>query len=298
MPEPTSISSLSLPRGTFSQSTPRKRRAMGGGFLARLTALMLCAEGLACHVLGEATPTTLQGRDGVEAIFAHANGGYRWVGYRDLAGARDWRIAGPRFSFETSDGRRVNLDEPGFERLVVKDHLVELETALPAPAIEVRQEFSFCPDGRTLRIRTFLRSPRGTGPGEARRPARTPSQRAGFPVDGPRVCLLARLRRPPLCRTSSIRRPGARPRGIPSRWRNPSMSAWAGSGLALPGAVLGSASEKDVAMAGEEGVAARVPALPRHRARQAQGPARALQRLVDGARSILEVNSCCATSPS
>src|SRR5512139_2636272 len=104
MPEPTCISSQSLPRGTFSQSTPRKRRAMDGRFLARLTALMVCAEGLAGHALGEATPTTLQGRDGVEATFAHAHGGYRWVGYRDLAVGRDWRIAGPRFSFETSDG--------------------------------------------------------------------------------------------------------------------------------------------------------------------------------------------------
>ena len=59
---------------------------MDGRFLARLTALMVCAEGLAGHALGEATPTTLQGRDGVEATFAHANGGYRFVGYRDLEG--------------------------------------------------------------------------------------------------------------------------------------------------------------------------------------------------------------------
>jgi hypothetical protein len=224
---------------------------MGGWFLARLTALVLCAEGLACLALGQAALTTLPGRDGVEATFAQANGGYRWVGYRDRAGERDWRIAGPRFSFETADGQRVNLDEPGFERLLVKDQLIELETALPAAAMEVRQEFSFCPDGRTLRIRTFLRSL--AEPVQVKRVGLLELQVSGqdFRLMGPKFVSSPvfgdRL-------FAGVEHPSAQctVRGDSFALSQPIHARVGREWTPLPGAVLGSASEKDVAIAGEE----------------------------------------------
>jgi len=212
---------------------------------------MFCAEGLAGRALGEATPATLQGREGVEATFARTNGGYRWVGYGDRAAGRDWRIAGPGFTIETADGRRVNLDETGFERLLVKDHQVELETALPAPAIEVRQEFSFCRDGRTLRIRTFLRA-RGE-PVQVRRAGLFELQVRGqnFRLMGPEFVSSPvfgeRL-------FAGVEHPSAQcaAKGDSFALAQPIRVSVGREWTPLPGVVLGSASEKDVKIAGEE----------------------------------------------
>lgn len=213
--------------------------------------LMLGAGGVACCALGEGTFTTLQGGDGVEALFAHADGGYRWVGYRDRAEARDWNIAGPWFSLETVDGRRANLDQTGFERLAVRDRRIELRTSLASLALEVRQEFSFCPDGRTLRIKTYLRS-------------------SGEPVQVKRVGLLElqvkgqnfRLMGPKFVSSpvfgdrlfAGIEHPSAwcMVKGDSFALTQPIHASIGRDWTPLPGAVFGTASDKDVALAGEE----------------------------------------------
>lgn len=100
----------------------------------------------------------LRGTDGVEAVFARTSKGYQWVEYRDVAANRAWQIRGPRFSVQTSDDNRAQFDDSGFERLQVEKRQVSLTTPLPKLGLDVRQVFSFCGDGRTLRIKTFLRS--------------------------------------------------------------------------------------------------------------------------------------------
>ena len=125
---------------------------------ARLPVLLLLATGLARAAIGEAEPVVLRGGFGVEATFTKTDGRYRWTGYRDPVAGREWRLRGPRFSVETDKGRRTSLGDVGCARLVASGDRISLETVLPDLALEARQEFSFCLDGRTLRVRTFLRS--------------------------------------------------------------------------------------------------------------------------------------------
>ena len=126
--------------------------------LWRGAALLLCVGGFALGSAGEIRPVILRGTDGVEAVFAHGGRGYQWVEYRDAAAKRAWQIRGPRFSVQTSDDNHAQFDVAGFERLQVEKRQVTLTTPLPKPGLDVRQVFSFCGDGRTLRIKTFVRS--------------------------------------------------------------------------------------------------------------------------------------------
>jgi hypothetical protein len=101
------------------------------------------------------------GKGGVDAVFERSDSGWRWTGYRDLSSGREWKIAGPLFSLQTSEGERTNLGEAGFKTLLNKDSggrsEVQLETELTAPPVAVRLAFSFCGDERTLRIAGSLR---------------------------------------------------------------------------------------------------------------------------------------------
>lgn len=121
-----------------------------------LTCMLLVAASAAM-----AAPIVLKGNGGVEAVFAEAEGRYRLSAYRDSEAGRDWAIAGPLFSLQTEDGFRANLGDRGL--VVPADappaaETVTLEATLERPAVVVRQVFSFCPDGRTLRVRTSLRA--------------------------------------------------------------------------------------------------------------------------------------------
>lgn len=119
---------------------------------------------IAAAVPAVAAPVALRGAGGVEAVFEAREGRIRWSSYRDPAAGREWPVAGPLLSLQTEDGFRANLGDVGFT--VPADapptaEAVTLEATLARPAAQVRQVFSFCPDGRTLRIRTRLRA---TGP--------------------------------------------------------------------------------------------------------------------------------------
>jgi hypothetical protein len=104
---------------------------------------------------------TLRSRAGIEVEFAERDGCYRWSEYRDAAAGRSWPIAGPLFSVQTPDGARTNLGDLGSvapEDAPPTDSEVTLHAVLRQPALEVKQTFAFCEDGRTLRIRTGLRA--------------------------------------------------------------------------------------------------------------------------------------------
>jgi hypothetical protein len=121
--------------------------------------LGLCA--LTARAAGEAEPAILRGADAVEAVFAKSGPGYQWVAYRDTAARREWPIAGPRLTLAVSDRARTSLQETGFDQLKAEASQVVLEKTLPELSLELRQVFSFCADGRTLRMQSFLRSTGG-----------------------------------------------------------------------------------------------------------------------------------------
>ncbi len=120
--------------------------------------MLSCVALLLCAQAALAQPTALRGSGGVEAVFAKSPQGYQWTGYQDTAAARAWIIGGPRFSLQTPDGNRTNLSETAFERMTADEQQVVLETSLAKPPVDVRQVYSFCADGRTLRIATSLRA--------------------------------------------------------------------------------------------------------------------------------------------
>jgi hypothetical protein len=122
---------------------------------------VLCVCGLTARAASEAEPAILRGADAVEAVFARGGRGYQWVAYRDTAAKREWRIGGPRLTLVVPGQARTSLEQTGFDQMKVEANRVVLETALPELALELRQVFSFCADGRTLRMKSFLRATGG-----------------------------------------------------------------------------------------------------------------------------------------
>lgn len=120
-----------------------------------LSACLLLA---GCLAPADGTSLSLRAPSGVEAVFTWQGGQIRWTGYRDLSAGQEWPVTGPLFSLETPDGRRVNLADIGWQPEATASAEVVLVCEVPDPHVEVRQTYSWCADGRTLRIRTRLRS--------------------------------------------------------------------------------------------------------------------------------------------
>lgn len=99
---------------------------------------------------------------GVTAHFHRTGGRWNWTACEDKVARRVWKIAGPRLSLQTPDGQRTNLGDIGFAHLSAYERdggsQVALSTRLKTPPVAVRQVFRFCPDGRTLRIKTSIRA--------------------------------------------------------------------------------------------------------------------------------------------
>jgi hypothetical protein len=127
-----------------------------------MSGMLGCVVVLGLGWMGAAEEVTLAGGDGVQAVFRANDGAYAWCGYADETAARRWNIEGPVFSLQTPDGTRTDLCPPGFSALEVEgegaEQKVVLSVELAAPRVAVKQTYSFCPDGRTLRISTALRA--------------------------------------------------------------------------------------------------------------------------------------------
>ena len=104
----------------------------------------------------------LRSESGLEVVFERHADAWRWTAYRDTVAGLTWPIDGPLFSLQTPDGKRTNLAVAGFSTLTdstLAGHpCVVLETQLAAPAVALRQTFTFCADHRTLRITSAARS--------------------------------------------------------------------------------------------------------------------------------------------
>jgi hypothetical protein len=100
----------------------------------------------------------LKGPDGVVASFQRDNAGWRWTRYEDSVQGRVWPVATARFTLQMEGRAPLNRNDFAFARMERSDAQVVLETELPSSTLSVRRTFSFCGDGRTLRIRTSLRS--------------------------------------------------------------------------------------------------------------------------------------------
>ncbi len=195
----------------------------------------------------------LRGKAGVEAVFEVRGANGHWAAYRDTQRGRQWDIEGPRFSFQTETGNRAILSEAGITRFTRHASSVVLETDFSTPPVSVKRMYSFCPDGRTLRIRTSLRSLgqpvsiRRIGLLEIRVPGTKPkltgSEYVSHPIFGERF--FAGLEHPvATCRVrgDALSLSQASDRTVANDW------------VDFPAAVFGSASDTDFAVAGEEGL--------------------------------------------
>lgn len=223
--------------------------------IASVTAFLLVAVAWVGIAAAQPPETILQGSEGVEAVFSQAGGGYSWGAYRDTRAGSTWPIAGPVFSVQTGEGQRTNLCPPGFAALRAEGEggarQMVLQTRLETPPVEVRQVFSFCADGRTLRIRSELRASgdpltiQRAGLLEIQVPGQT-FQRMGpemvsSPIFGDRV--FAGIEHPSAwCQVDGDKMYLAQHSYVPVN------SEW----VSLPAAVFGSASEADVARYGAE----------------------------------------------
>lgn len=97
------------------------------------------------------------GVDGVAIHFTKTPNGYTWTDYQDFLSRKRWSISGPLFSLQTPDGQRINIGDLAGMKMVENMAPPTFETTLSSPPLTVRQTYSFCPDGRTLRISTSLR---------------------------------------------------------------------------------------------------------------------------------------------
>ncbi len=130
------------------------------GSLSFLTLGVLSALSTPAHA--QTGPIYLSGAGEVRAIFERSPNGYLWTAYEDMTSGTRWTIGGPRFSLQTPDGRRTDLAGATSIALERNDAggvaQVVLDAAFPNPLVQVRQTYSFCADGRTLRIQTALRA--------------------------------------------------------------------------------------------------------------------------------------------
>jgi hypothetical protein len=110
----------------------------------------------------EAKQIILSSRGGVAAVFNRSETGCKWTQYKDLSAKRSWNIGGDQLTIAMQDGKIAAVGQTGFEHLSTGEgeagQQVILLTKLAEVGIEVKRIFSFADDGRTLRMKTWIRS--------------------------------------------------------------------------------------------------------------------------------------------
>jgi hypothetical protein len=195
----------------------------------------------------------LKGRTGVEAVFEVSDSTCRWIAHRDVGSGRCWDISGPYYRLLTKDGKQASGDEKRYTRILKDPIQLTLETDISDPPLTVRQNYSFCQDGKTLRVRTSLRSGnealtiqeislleivvagekfRLTGPGHV-----------SFPIFGERIF-------------AGVEHPSAecRAQGDTLSVSQSPFTQLTDDWIEFPAAIIGTASAQDFSLAGEEGL--------------------------------------------
>jgi len=215
--------------------------------------MLICAAAHEVFAQASGEAVVLRGNAGVEAIFEAGDSGWHWVAYQDTAADRRWEISGRHIEVQPLDKEAASVGVVSFGRIASSDTEITLEADLPGLLVTVRRTYSFCSDGRTLRIQTTLRAPGEaiiirrialldvTVSGET--PKLTGSPNVSHPVFGERF--FAGIEHPSAecmvegSRLSLAQSPYTR---VGQEW------------VEFPPAVFGSASDEDVATAGEEGL--------------------------------------------
>lgn len=223
----------------------------GPARLGALAGATSCLAVLAGQGTAETPALSLRAPGGPTAVFAPV-GNPVWAAFRDPEAGRDWSIEGPGFALETADGRRAETGGR-VSRCAAETSGIVLETDLPEVGVAVRRAFSFCADGRTLRVRTALRA---SGDPVALKRAvlldvRVPGQQ--FRLMGPGFVsspvfgegLFAGVEHPSAqCRAA----------GDCFSLAQPAFLTLTGVWHDLPAAVFGSASPAEAALPGDEGL--------------------------------------------
>lgn len=113
---------------------------------------------LSCTAADSAAELALRSPAGAEAFFERTPAGLLWLGLRHPETGVVIPIAGPRFSIQTPDGFRATLADVGMRQVDIAADKITFEADFEKPPVTLRQEFSFCGDGTTLRVRSAVRA--------------------------------------------------------------------------------------------------------------------------------------------
>jgi len=107
---------------------------------------------------GLAQEIVLRGKEAVRAIFASRDSSYTWIAYQDGESKQLWHPEGPRFKIETIDGNFISGTDCNFYCISQDSSQITVQAEIPTASLIIKRSYSFCRDGRTLRITTALRS--------------------------------------------------------------------------------------------------------------------------------------------
>lgn len=125
------------------------------------TALCLLCSLPFCSIAA-AEPVALVGPGGVRAVFSERPQGWAWTALEDTATRSSWRISGPECGFQRSVSSPEDTNGVRFREVTWRSDRVVLTGDAPTLSLAIERAYSFCGDGRTLRIETKIRTVDGS----------------------------------------------------------------------------------------------------------------------------------------
>ena len=118
-----------------------------------IMSILFCSQ---TRAQGENKIVVLKGKAGVEAIFEVQDSFGRWIAYRDVESGKSHDIRGPIFYLQTLDSKRTTIAEQNSTKVFSDSTEVVIKANILSLPLIVRQTYTFCKDGRTLRIKNTL----------------------------------------------------------------------------------------------------------------------------------------------
>lgn len=103
-------------------------------------------------------PVALVGPGGVRAVFSETPRGWMWTALEDTASGQAWTISGPGCAFKVRGSSPEGTEDGQFPEIATHSDRIVLTGVMPALSLAVNRFYSFCEDGRTLRIETAIRA--------------------------------------------------------------------------------------------------------------------------------------------